>query len=87
MKTKSKTSFKPADINDLPEREVADLEAKITPETEPEPAAVPVPEKKITLNMYCSHKRIPERRRAGMTAYTKVRRASMEEWDSIFANY
>jgi hypothetical protein len=43
--------------------------------------------KLLTFDMYCSLQGIPERRRAGMRAFTKTTRATLVEWESIFRTY
>jgi len=48
----------------------------------------PMPKTKLlTFDMYCSLQGIPERRRAGMKAFTKTTRATVAEWESIFRTY
>ena len=52
----------------------------------------PAPERstvegKITLMMYCSRKSIPSRHRPGMRAFTKLERATYDEWEAVFKDY
>ena len=42
---------------------------------------------KITFDMYCARKKVVPRHRAGLRAFTKVVRASFDEWEHIFARY
>jgi hypothetical protein len=44
-------------------------------------------EKKVTFETYAKTKKIPIRKWAGMKAYTIVIRATIEEWEAIFATY
>lgn len=56
----------------------------------PPPPVEPVKsvgERKVSLEAYCSQMNVPERRRAGMRAFTKVTRATVAEWAAIFAQY
>ena len=56
----------------------------------PAPAkAEPAPkaEGQLTFDMYCSLKGIPTRHRPGMRAFTKVQRATHDEWAGIFESY
>ena len=41
----------------------------------------------LTFDMYCSVRKISVFHRAGMAAFTKVRSATLEEWDKIFKRY
>lgn len=41
----------------------------------------------LTFEMYCSARRIPVQHRAGKKAFTKVRSATLSEWDKIFRKY
>jgi hypothetical protein len=51
------------------------------------PAPPPAPKEILTLEMYLSRKKIPQRNLAGMRAFTKVVRASFPEWEQIFSQY
>ena len=41
----------------------------------------------ITFSMYCTVRRIPVQRQAGMRAFTKTNEATLSEWDAIFKRY
>lgn len=62
-------------------------EEKPTSPKAAEKKLAPVPGSKITFGMYCSLKKIPERHRPGMRAFTKVKSATLPEWDKVFEKY
>lgn len=51
----------------------------------------PVPKAKkpagVTFTMYCTLKKVPGRHRPGMRAFTKIQRATFEEWERVFLHY